>query len=221
MNRTYISPFDIHILYNLFRGGDSCPQLKLTTVPYQAASCLPPPAYCLPPTSPQYSYLEPMEQTPRIETLSEKQLIGQHIRMSMDNNRTGELWRSFMPRRKEILNPIGSELFSLEIFEPGYFENFSQGKEFEKWAAVEVSHHGQLPEGMESLIIPEGLYAVFIHRGPASEGPKTYQYIYNTWLPQSTYQLADRPHFAIMGEKYKHDDPDSEEEVWVPVKERV
>ena len=58
----------------------------------------------------------------------------------------------------------------------------------------------------------------FLHRGPASEGMKTYQYIFQTWLPVSGYRLDDRPHFAVMGEKYKKEDPDSEEEIWVPVK---
>jgi AraC family transcriptional regulator len=42
-------------------------------------------------------------------------------------------------------------------------------------------------------------------------------YIFNTWLPQSNYQLAPRPHFEILGEKYKNNHPDSEEEIWIPI----
>jgi AraC family transcriptional regulator len=62
------------------------------------------------------------------------------------------------------------------------------------------------------------MYAVFIHKGPASKGPETYNYIFGTWLPGSDYILDSRPHFALMGEKYKNDDPASEEEIWIPVK---
>ena len=71
---------------------------------------------------------------------------------------------------------------------------------------------------MESIASPEGLYAVFVHKGPASEGPRTYQNIFATWLPNSDFILDNRPHFAIMGEKYKREDSDSEEELWIPVK---
>ena len=74
---------------------------------------------------------------------------------------------------------------------------------------------------MQTLVAPAGLYAVFIHRGPPSEGPKTYQHIFGVWLPQSGYVLDERPHFAVMGAKYKHDAADSEEELWIPVKGRM
>jgi AraC family transcriptional regulator len=41
---------------------------------------------------------------PKIAAIAEKKLIGQKLSMSLIENRTGELWRSFMPRRKEIQN---------------------------------------------------------------------------------------------------------------------
>jgi AraC family transcriptional regulator len=37
-------------------------------------------------------------------------------------------------------------------------------------------------------------------------------------LPASGYELDDRPHFEILGERYKNNDPDSEEELWFPVR---
>ena len=47
---------------------------------------------------------------------------------------------------------------------------------------------------------------------------KTYGFIFNDWLPSSKYVLDTRPHFAVMGSKYRNNDPDSEEELWIPVK---
>jgi AraC family transcriptional regulator len=38
------------------------------------------------------------------------------------------------------------------------------------------------------------------------------------WLPDSGFELDNRPHFAVMGEKYKRDDDASEEEIWIPVR---
>lgn len=138
--------------------------------------------------------------------------------MSFLNNKTHELWKSFMPFRKQISNNIGPELYSIEVYEPLFFNEFDTGREFEKWAAVEVTSHCLVPAGLESFATFGGLYAVFLHHGAASEAPETYKFIFETWLPDSGYIIADRPHFAIMGEKYKDENADSEEEIWIPVK---
>ena len=157
---------------------------------------------------------------PRIEILPEKKLIGKRMQMSFSGNKTAELWRSFMAVRKEIQNNIGTELFSAEVYPPLFFKAFDPGTVYEKWAAIEVTDFKTVPEGMETIIFPDGLYVVFIHNGPASKAPKTYQYIFGTWLPTSDYLLDNRPHFAVMGEKYKQEDPRSEEEIWIPIKQR-
>jgi AraC family transcriptional regulator len=157
----------------------------------------------------------------RIENLPEKKLLGLKMRMSLVQNRTADLWRSFMPLRKEIKNSAGSDLFSVEIHDENYFKSFDPKNEFEKWAAIEVKDFNDVPSGLEKLIIPSGLYAVFLYKGKASEGAKAYQYIFSEWLPASGYALDQRPHFALMGEKYKNDDPESEEELWVPLKSKA
>jgi len=155
---------------------------------------------------------------PRIETLPEKKLVGKRIEMSFSDNKTLQLWQSFMPLRKTITNNIGLELYSVEVYQPHFFDHFDPGAVFEKWAAIEVKDFDVIPADMESLLVPNGLYAVFVHKGPASEGPKTYQYIFETWLPNAAFLLDNRPHFALMGEKYKNNDPTSEEELWIPIK---
>jgi AraC family transcriptional regulator len=90
--------------------------------------------------------------------------------------------------------------------------------EFEKWAAAEVTDFGHVPEGMETFELQGGLYAVFLHRGPASTGEKTFRYIIEEWLPKSDYVSDIRPHFEIIGIKYKNESIDSEEEIFIPVK---
>ena len=155
---------------------------------------------------------------PRIETLSEKKLVGKRIKMTLSDNKTGQLWRSFMPRRREIQNNIGTELYSMQVYDSLYFNNFNPNTEFEKWAAIEVADFNAIPNEMETFKLAGGLYAVFLHKGAASTGPKTFQYIFGTWLPNSDYLLDNRPHFEILGEKYKNEDPNSEEEVWIPIK---
>jgi AraC family transcriptional regulator len=156
---------------------------------------------------------------PKIETLSEKKLIGFRRKMTLSDNKTFELWRSFMPRRKELKNNISSDLISMQVYDASFnFEDFTPDTEFEKWAAIEVSDFEFLPDSMETFILTGGLYAVFNHKGAASSGAKTFQYIFSTWLPCSDFVLDNRPHFEILGEKYKNEDPDSEEEIWIPIK---
>jgi AraC family transcriptional regulator len=155
---------------------------------------------------------------PEIKILPEKKLIGKRMIMSFANNKTFELWRKFMPFRKEIKNNIGSELYSIQIYEPSFFNNFDPDREFEKWAAIEVTDFDKIPGDMETFTLTGGLYAVFLYRGAASTAAGTFQYIFGSWLPDSLYILDDRPHFEILGEKYKNEDPASEEEIWIPIK---
>ncbi|TRX02715.1 GyrI-like domain-containing protein [Flavobacterium gawalongense] len=154
---------------------------------------------------------------PRIETLAEKKLIGKRIQMSLANNKTRELWQRFMPRRKEIQNNIGFDLYSMQVYDALYFDNFNPNATFEKWAAIEVSHFNTVPNEMETFTLAGGRYAVFIHKGSNTDN-KTFRYIFETWLPDSEYILDHRPHFELLGAKYKKDDPNSEEEIWIPIK---
>ena len=81
---------------------------------------------------------------------------------------------------------------------------------------MEVGDFHLLPDGMDTLIIPDGQYAVFDYKG-LSTNPAIFQYIFSKWLPQSGYLLNDRPHFEVLGHRYKNNDPNSEEEIWIPV----
>ncbi len=160
-----------------------------------------------------------INRSPDIRTLEKILLAGCKTRMSFSNNKTGDLWRRFMPQRSAIPHRNGPELYSVEIYDsPAFFSDFDLRREFEKWAAVRVSQMQKLPTGMDHLTIPGGLYAVFQYKGLAADAMPFYQAIYNTWLPGSGFVLDQRPHFARMGEKYKNDDPGSEEEIWVPVR---
>lgn len=158
--------------------------------------------------------------SPRIENIEKKFLLGKSLNVSFSNNRTPELWKSFRPFIKTIPHRKNADLLSLEIFPDHFFVKFDPEVSFQKWAAVEVSQDSDIEEGLEKLIVPAGKYAVFIHKGPASEGARTYNYIFNEWMPASVYEVDQRPHFAVMGEKYKQDGPESEEEIWIPIKNK-
>jgi AraC family transcriptional regulator len=144
---------------------------------------------------------------PRIEILKEKKLVGRRRIMSFSSNNTKELWQGFMPRRKEIVNTLGSELYSIQIYSSNFFNNFDDDAEFGKWAAIEVSNFDCVPKEMESFVLSGGLYAVFLYKGDPREASPFFKYIIGDWQPNSNYILDDRPHFEILGEKYKNESP--------------
>lgn len=153
---------------------------------------------------------------PRIEYLQTKQLVGKRQIMSVVNNKTVELWEGFLSERSLIKHSLTEDLISMQVYEPSYFQSFNPQAEFEKWATVEVSTLEELPSKMEAFILEEGLYAVFDYKGSSLDS-RIFQYIYSDWLPNSEYQLDNRPHFEVLGEKYKNADLSSEEEIWIPI----
>jgi AraC family transcriptional regulator len=153
-----------------------------------------------------------------IKTFPTTQFIGQNLSFTFANYRAFELWSSFMPRRKEIQNAIGSDLYNIQI-NPTRF-SFGINETFIKWAAVSVSNFDFIPIGMETLLIPEGLYAVFNYKGDQSNVAVFFKAIYTEWLPGSGYELGTHPQFEILGEKYKKNDPNSEEEIWIPIQNK-
>lgn len=158
--------------------------------------------------------------TPTIVQLKVKNLVGMCLKISLAAYKINDLWRAFLARRNEINNTISQDLFSIACYKADHFTNFSMNNEFDRWAAVELSDYDNIPIEMKPIKIPEGLYAVFNYKGLSSD-PSIFQYIYTQWLPASEYVLDHRPHFEILGEKYKNNDPNSEESIWIPIKKKV
>lgn len=155
---------------------------------------------------------------PKIIQLPPKTLVGISIKMSMVNNLTGKLWRTFMPRRNEVLNKVNGDFLSLQVYPEKYFKSFNPATMFTKYALVEVSDLSNVPEGMNSMKIEGGMYAVFHHIG---NDTSVFQEIFTQWLPNSEYALDNRPHFEVLGEKYKNHDPRSEEDIYIPIKPKA
>lgn len=156
----------------------------------------------------------------RLTISADKKLVGKKIITSLTDNMTPQLWSSFMPEVKLIKHKVDDDLISMSIYDSKYFTNFDPGNPFEKWAAVEVVRFENIPEGLESLKVKGGLYAVFHYKGLSTDSA-VYDYLFNTWLLASKYELDDRPHFEVLGDKYNDADPDSEEDIWLPIRLRT
>jgi AraC family transcriptional regulator len=158
---------------------------------------------------------------PRIEVVPAMQLVGLGEEMSRADDATVRLWQTLMPRRHEIENRVATSYLSMRIYsKPGMApeEMFAPDTRFEKWAAVQVADGGAVPVGMRSYSLGGGMYAVFLHQGPASGFPDTMRYIFGTWLPQSQYELDDREHFELIPEGWTPTDAQAQEELFVPIR---
>ena len=138
------------------------------------------------------------------------------MKMSLSDNKTGELimilYREKMKFKIKLII-----FFSISIYDEFYLNKYNRDSEFENWASVEVPEIRNISGGMESFLLPSGLYALFFYKGINTD-TKIFKYIFQIWLPDSEYLLDERPYFEILGEKYKNNDPDSEEEIYIPVK---
>ena len=120
---------------------------------------------------------------------------GQSLTMSLVDDRTPELFRSFMPNRKTYQS-IDQEaiVYDIRVYPKDYYRPFNPANEYTKWAAVRISEDRFQENAEEYISITAGLYAQFTIHGNVVP-PNLYQYIFTTWLPESPYQLDDRPHF--------------------------
>jgi AraC family transcriptional regulator len=93
------------------------------------------------------------------------------------------------------------------------------GKEFEYTIADNYLPWNEIPEGMKTIVIPAGTWAVFPCHGAL---PKSLQdvntKIWSEWLPSMTnYQLAGNYNIEMYGPLSKNPD-DYYCEIWIPVK---
>jgi AraC family transcriptional regulator len=115
---------------------------------------------------------------PKIISVKEKNLAGLRAQISLLEHKTGELWRLFSPRIKEIDYRINDQKISLEIYPNNYYKAFKANNSFKKWTTVEVTNFEKIPEDLHTFILESALYAVFHYKG-SSINNATYHYVFS------------------------------------------
>jgi AraC family transcriptional regulator len=141
-------------------------------------------------------------------------LCGASEAMSLQTFTPWTLWPRVMPRLAQIRNRSSQDLISLRNFNGIPVFGPQANPNFTYWGGVEVL---EANKGFEHLEIPAGTYAVFHYKGLSSDST-IWRYIYSQWLPNSKWELDERPHFERLGSKYKNDDPTSEEDIYIPIR---
>jgi len=129
----------------------------------------------------------------------------------------GELWTRFVPRAPELEHRIDGATYGVCCL-PG--EGPKNPESFTYVAGVEVENLEKIPEGMIGVELPAREYAVFAYTGGIGpELPKTMQYIFGQWLPESDYE-ADGSDFEYYDDRFDPVTGQGTFFIYVPVKAR-
>lgn len=156
-----------------------------------------------------------------LQDLAPINLVGLSQLTSLAALETGQLWQVFAPRIREVTARADNYRYAVREYPAGPAPfRLEPDTEYREWAAVALTNaDDSLPEGLESIRLPGGIYAHCIHRGLPKDFGRTLDYLFRTWLPASGYAVDNtRPHFERMGPDYRLDDPEASEEVFVPVR---
>lgn len=158
---------------------------------------------------------------PVFKMIDEKKVIGMGTKfistLSPDNNNQTvipALWGKYVPRGQEINSRISDADLGV-CFDPG--KDKSHPDECFYIAGTEVKNTDQIPEGMMTMTVPAGRYAIFTHKGAIDKLRMTMKYIYGSWLPKSGEKLRDAPDLEIYDQRFKPDSENSELDIYIPV----
>lgn len=151
----------------------------------------------------------------RYDKISPRYLTGLSAEMSLNDDGTFELFSRFMRLLMSVVKEVNFPVYDLRIFHGS--QPVMPDTKYVKWAAVETNKLPEVPDKMQNLILIEGEYAVFLHKGTAANAGVTFHYIFNKWLPEAAVKIDNRPHFDILLPGYKPNDPMAEHEIWIPI----
>ncbi len=149
---------------------------------------------------------------PRFETGRTLLVAGLGERYRFETNHGIPLqWQRFVPYLGSIPGQVGNVTY-------GVCCNSDGAGNFEYIAGVEVSSFDELPGEFRRVRIPAQRYAVFTHRDHISTMRGTVYTIWNQWLPNSGYEVADAPDFERYDDRFDPQSGTGEVEIWLPLK---
>ncbi len=153
------------------------------------------------------------QKTPELVELDSFLLIGLSIPVHSSPMVT-DAWAKFMAESDSIPNQITP----VRYYQFSFWPENSAMDGFFVMPSVEVTSLQEIPSILVGKTVPTARYLRFIHHGLSHLVGQTYQFIYQTYLPQSNYQLTKPYNFEFYGAGYKGaDNPDSESEIYIPI----
>ena len=120
-------------------------------------------------------------------------------------------WQGFLPHLGQIPGQLGGTAYGVRC-------NSDDAGNFDYVCGVEVMDFSRLPASWSRVRIPEQRYAVFSQPGHISTIRSVWNSIWNKWLAESEYEVADAPDFERYGENFNSVTGMGGFEIWVPIK---
>lgn len=160
---------------------------------------------------------EKITMEPKFVETEEFKVIGMMANFNDDTKKgIPDLWSVFAPRMGEIAARIEGTTYGV------CFPTALDDENFDYMAAVPVSNFDAVPEGMVARTVPAHKFAVFTHKtGEDSlhnDLQKSVQYIWGTWLPNSSYEHAKVPDFELYDGRMDPMTGKGEFDLYLPVK---
>jgi AraC family transcriptional regulator len=120
-------------------------------------------------------------------------------------------WQRFNEYFGKVPGQIGNVAY-------GVCYNAEDSGNFDYLCGVEVSDFSSLPAALNHMRVPEQRYAVFTHREHIAVIRRTWNTIWNKWLPESGHTPADAPNFERYSEQFDPVTGMGGFEIWLPLK---
>jgi AraC family transcriptional regulator len=120
------------------------------------------------------------------------------------------LWQRYHQDGGNIPNQVGNVAY-------GVCCNGDDAGNFDYIAGVEVADFSDLPREFSRVRIPAQRYAVFTQKDHISAIRRTVNTIWNHWLPNSGFKMADAPTFERYDERFDPKTGNGGLEIWVPL----
>jgi AraC family transcriptional regulator len=151
---------------------------------------------------------------PRFETRAAFSIAGMGDRFTFDKNEgIVGLWQAFSPYLGRVPDQVNNWSYGL-CCNPGLDGSF------EYIAGTEVSCIDSLPPPFRYFRVPQQNYGVFRHQGHISTIHQTFFTIFNHWLPESEYEIADAPEFEQYSADFEPSRGRGYVDVWIPLARR-
>lgn len=151
-----------------------------------------------------------MDLKPEMQEKGSFTVVGLKYRGKVEDNKLPQLWGKLMGYMDAAADIVD---FSAGYGVMGNYDETTGA--FDYVAGWEKSADGDIPEGMVTWDVPAQTYAVF--EVSLANLQEAYDYIYNTWLPQSGHQHAPGPEFEYYSSSFDNEDPTSPFTVYIPV----
>ena len=152
---------------------------------------------------------------PEIREMQTRTIIGRNLLLPLYSREVFALWKEFRTEQMK------AGLIDVELYSIQEFAEWPPKTTIMHWSGIEKQDTVKYPEEWQECVLQGGAYAFALFKGDSEEFPAMLKDIIVSWIPTTDYEYdPSRLQFQVMPHDYKLDDPNAEEQVWIPVRTR-